>query len=408
MGLALAGRTAQRLQEETGIGSITIQQLRLELERGWQLPLSSVLVVDEAAMVGTRDLAWLGDEAQKARAKLVLVGDDQQLPEIDAGGGFRGLTARLGAAELTVNRRQAEHWERHALDLIRDGRGGAALAMYKEREAVVEAKTAGLLRDRILKDWLDARDRGEDVRIVARRRCEVADLNQRARALLRDRGEVHGPDLEVNEGLFAVGDEIVTRRNNRSLGVTNGTMGRVVQINQTSAELRMQTPDGRELCLPPAYVAGRREWDRVPHVMHAYATTAHLAQGATFDRALVLAGEEITKEWGYVALSRGRKGSRLYAIDDAGRQEDALEQPHGTQHAPDSVQQVARGLERSEAKTMALVDSARGSPQQADHASRKERQLAWLRHGASHAGKTAGGRDQESDCLRDRIRDREL
>ncbi len=146
-GLALAGRTAQRLQGETGIASMTIEQLRVQMERGWQMPSGSVLVVDEAAMVGTRRLAWLAEEAERAEAKLVLVGDDKQLAEIDAGGGFRGLAERLGAITLSENRRQVQGWEREALEAIREGRPSEALAAYQERGAVVIQATADQLRE---------------------------------------------------------------------------------------------------------------------------------------------------------------------------------------------------------------------------------------------------------------------
>jgi ATP-dependent exoDNAse (exonuclease V) alpha subunit len=87
----------------------------------------SVLVVDEAGMLGSRKLARLLDHAAEARAKVVLVGDDKQLASIEAGGGFRGLRLRLGASTLTENRRQAEPWEREAVEHLRDGNLDAAL-----------------------------------------------------------------------------------------------------------------------------------------------------------------------------------------------------------------------------------------------------------------------------------------
>ena len=83
----------------------------------------TVLVVDEAGMVGSRKLARLLEYADHAQAKVALVGDDRQLATIDAGGGFRALRLRLGASELTENRRQHQAWEREALDLIRVGAG---------------------------------------------------------------------------------------------------------------------------------------------------------------------------------------------------------------------------------------------------------------------------------------------
>ena len=120
-GCALSARAARELEDQAGIDATTIAQLRSELERGRPVDERTVLVVDEAGMVGSRVLAELAEHAAEARAKLVLVGDDRQLPEIDAGGGFRGLADRLGCVELTGVRRQRHAWDREALDALREG-----------------------------------------------------------------------------------------------------------------------------------------------------------------------------------------------------------------------------------------------------------------------------------------------
>ncbi len=126
IGAAIAWRAARGLEEEAGIPATSVAALLARLERD-RLPRRSVLVVDEAAMVGTRQLVELSEAVRSVRGKLVLVGDDRQVPEIEAGGAFRGLRARLPVIELRENRRQVEEWERDALALLRDGRrpGGA-------------------------------------------------------------------------------------------------------------------------------------------------------------------------------------------------------------------------------------------------------------------------------------------
>jgi ATP-dependent exoDNAse (exonuclease V) alpha subunit len=90
-----------------------------------------VLVVDEAAMVGTRKLAPLLGHAERAGTKMVLVGDDRQFASIAAGGGFRAL--RLGASALTVNRRQVEAWEQRAIDDVRAGWSTAPPQSFRTR-----------------------------------------------------------------------------------------------------------------------------------------------------------------------------------------------------------------------------------------------------------------------------------
>jgi conjugative relaxase-like TrwC/TraI family protein len=107
----------------------------------------TVLVVDEAGMLGSRKLARLLDHAQRAGAKVVLVGDDRQLAAIEAGGGFRGLRLRLGASVLRENRRQQEPWERQALEAMRDGDVDQAVQAYREHGRLVAAETPTQLKE---------------------------------------------------------------------------------------------------------------------------------------------------------------------------------------------------------------------------------------------------------------------
>lgn len=132
IGTALSARAAQELSQGAGIHSSTIAKLTAELADPAHggLKEGSVLVVDEAAMVSSRTLAVLAGHARQTGAKLVLVGDDRQLPSIGAGGLFTALAERLGAVQLLENRRQALTWERDALAALRAGRSDVALAAY--------------------------------------------------------------------------------------------------------------------------------------------------------------------------------------------------------------------------------------------------------------------------------------
>src|SRR6266536_2440811 len=178
-----------------------------------------VLLIDEAGMVGTRQLARLLAHAQHAGAKVILVGDVQQLPEIEAGGLFRGLVQRLGAIELQENQRQRQPWERQALDLLRTGNAVAAIVRYAQHGRIVAASRAGRLRSRLVQDWWAAAQRpGERPPImIALRHADVADLNQRARALLAQHGRLGPEPITIGGRDFAAGDRIVTLRNDSQL-----------------------------------------------------------------------------------------------------------------------------------------------------------------------------------------------
>ncbi len=130
-GAALAARAAAELTDGASIPASTLAALLIDVDRpgpdGGLRP-GSVLVVDEAAMVGTRQLARLLDAAGRHGTKLVLCGDPRPLPEIEAGGVMAALAALPGAIQLTGNRRQRRQWERDALTELRAGDPKRALA----------------------------------------------------------------------------------------------------------------------------------------------------------------------------------------------------------------------------------------------------------------------------------------
>lgn len=337
MGCATAARAARVLTDESGIESQTIARLLAGLGSSG-LPHGSVLVVDEAGMVGTRTVARLLDHARMADAKVVLVGDPRQLPEIEAGGALRGIAERQGAIELQDNRRQHEPWERDALDHLREGRALEAVALYREHGRIYTDESAALVRERLVADWWAARRDGEGGVMIAATRADVDDLNTRARRLRADAGELGGPAILVGRRQFTEGDEVMTTRNNRRIGVLNGTRGVITGIDVDQHLLRIRSDAGRDITLPTPYLAGG-------HLTHAYATTAHKAQGTTTTRAFVLADDAIYREWAYVGLSRGSQENRLYLTDM---------NAHDRAEPGPALDELTADLSRSRAKVLAL------------------------------------------------------
>lgn len=308
IGVALAARAAAELQAGSGIPSFTIASVLMHLERGQQLAARSVLVVDEAGMVGTRQLDKLLTHARWAKAKVVLVGDHRQLPEINAGGAFRALVERLPARHLTVNRRQRDRQERKAAAALRAGRVGEAVARLDSLGHITRAEDPDELRWAMVAEWWEQRQQGKDVAMLAVGRAEVDALNRAARAVLDDAGALGKARLTAFGREFAVGDEVVCGRNNRRIGVLNGTRGVVEAVRPDDAELDFRTDGGVEVTLPAEYLLEG-------HLAHSYATTLHKAQGRTYDVSLVWADERLHNESGYVGITRGREVNRLYALD---------------------------------------------------------------------------------------------
>ena len=347
IGCALAARAAQELQSGSGIQSYTIDSLLMDLDDPGSsgLPRDSVLVVDEAGMVGTRKLARVFHHADRAHAKVVLVGDDRQLPEIQAGGAFRGIKNRLPAVELSEVRRQPFGWERDALDLLREGRSKQAVAEYTERGRVHVATSAEDTRRQLVMDWWKTQDEAEPGVMIAARRSDVADLNDRARALMRAEGRIASDELEIAGQSFSVGDRVMTLKNTRRLGVINGTRATIQRLDPDSGAITIRRDDGTDVTLPESYLAAG-------HLTHAYAITGHKAQGMTTQKAFVLGDQTLYREWTYVAMSRGKESNSLYVV--SGVDPDRSAAGGQVERIVDPTQELIRAVGRSRAKDLAL------------------------------------------------------
>jgi Ti-type conjugative transfer relaxase TraA len=311
-GAALSGIAAENLEAGSGIVSRTIASLEHQWGQGREL-LSSrdVLVIDEAGMIGSRQMERVLTCAQDAGAKVVLVGDPQQLQAIEAGAAFRALHERHGGVEITDIRRQAEDWQREATLHLATGRTAEALEAYAEHGMVHAAETREVARENLVDRW--DRDRlAEPDRsriILTHTNDEVRRLNLAARGRLRDAGAL-GEEVEIATGRgersFAHGDRVMFLRNERGLGVKNGTLGEVEQVSPERMAVRLD--DGRAVAFDVKDYA---------EVDHGYAATIHKAQGMTVDRVHVLATPGLDAQASYVALSRHRQGVELhYGRDD--------------------------------------------------------------------------------------------
>lgn len=307
LGAAPSGIAAQRLRADSGVPSQTLHRLLAEAERRGGLPAGCALIVDEASMAETRLLARALGEVKRAGGRAVLIGDPGQLPAVGAGGLFAAIAERAGALELTGNRRQRDARERDALAALRDGRAGDYLAFASERGRLVVSGEPHEARARLLADWWAAAS--EDLAgsvMLAHGRRDVAALNAGARALMREAGRLGDARVMVAGRPLAAGERIVCLRNDEALGVRNGTLGTVEDVDRERRVLVLRTDAGERLTLTRSYLdAG--------HASHAYALTGHKSQGLSLERTFVLGlGAGRLREWGYVALSRARTETRLY------------------------------------------------------------------------------------------------
>ena len=347
-GVALSGIAAENLESGSGIASRTIASM----EHGWGkgrdlLTARDVLVIDEASMVGTRQLERVLSHAAEVGAKVVLVGDIRQLQSIEAGAAFRSIHERHGGTEIGEVRRQREDWQRDATRGLATGRTGEAIHAYDAHGMVHVAQTREQARDDLIDRWDRDRQAAPDRSriILTHTNDEVRALNEAARERMRTAGDL-GEDvrLTVERGArsFARGDRVMFLQNERGLGVRNGTHGTIEQVSAQSMSVR--TDDGRNISFD------LKDYNKIDH---GYAATIHKAQGMTVDRAHVLATPGMDAHGSYVALSRHRDGVDLhYGRDDFASQD-----------------RLTRTLSRDRSKDMAS-DYERADPAQ-DYAERR-------------------------------------
>jgi len=360
VGGALAGRTAAGLQQATGISSVTLTRLIGDSQHRGGLPDGVIVVVDEAGMVGTRQLANIADLVEKASGKLILIGDDRQLPEIDAGGLFRALATRLPSVELTDNVRQRHAWERAALSQLREGQASQAIETYRQRGRVNVGQSRHDTIATATADWYRYVATTGDLTsglLIAHSNDTVTDLNQHARILLAAAHRLYGPALAAGERVFQAGDRVLCRKNQGGLGVLNGDLATVTSVDHDNKSLTVRLdrdPETREL---PGWYLDQG------HVDYGYAMTGHKAQGVTTDRTFVVLDGATDREWAYVAMSRGRQDNTLYLANPEPADEQCTHLTHPDSH--DSLDGLIAALNRTSTQ-VAAIDQTRGTPRAYD------------------------------------------
>lgn len=310
-GAALAGKAAEGLEKSSAIPSQTLHSLALELQQGkTTLDAKTVVVVDESGMVGSRQMAELMNRADQAGAKVVLVGDTRQLQPIDAGGAMRSIQERVGRAEMNEIRRQQTEEGRQMVQDLAAGRSDKALEALDKAGCIREYQNRDQVRQGAAKEVVSDLKEGKSAILLAETRAEVHKINQLAREDAKAAGLVKGGDkpfqTERGERQFAEGDRVIFLKNDRQLGVKNGTTGTVEKARE--GRITVKTDDGKTVKVNEV---GYRDID------HGYAMTVHKSQGVTVDRAHYVPGQMSHRELAYVAASRHRESVHIHTTTEA-------------------------------------------------------------------------------------------
>ncbi|HDZ09192.1 MobF family relaxase [Pseudohongiella sp.] len=285
----------------------------------------TLLIVDEAGLMSSEDTHKLLQAVEKSGAKVVLVGDRDQLQAIGGAGGLPLVARAVENSSVSTIVRQHEAWARDAVTALGNGDAGAALGAFAERGLLIEAEGDAASIREIGDRWAQLRrsNPAKSMLLIAKTNAEVRAINEQIRSRLKAEGVVYGPEIPLSTITpsghtakinLAAGDEIRFLKRDDGLGVINGTTATVLHVagRTENADLETQVVDvsihGRRLSFPLSTLADDK--NRLP-ISHAYASTIYGAQGLTVDNAIVLLSPAYDKHDTYVAASRARDSTQL-------------------------------------------------------------------------------------------------
>ena len=388
LGVATSGQAARGLADGAGIvESRTVASLRWRLDHD-QVTLTDghVIILDEAGMTDDADLGAILAAAQHAGAKLIVAGDDRQLGTVGPGGGLAALLTRhpQRVARLDENVRQHDPNERTALAELRAGSVEHAVNWYANHGRIRSGADGDETIGWMVAAWADDIVACRDSLLLAWQRIDVAELNQRARAAYGELGYLSGPEIEApGGGCYAAGDRIVTLQPGPHGAWVTFERATVTAFHPRDGSIDALTGDGRHLHLDRDATSGDR-------LAHAYAVTAHRAQGATVDTAHVL-DDGGGRELAYVAMSRARMASHVYTTaanpaEAAERVAYSWEAERRPTWATDQGQPTPAETPQPEPDALQQVGAA------LEERGRYEYDLQQLRQGTGHWADTPAGR----------------
>jgi conjugative relaxase-like TrwC/TraI family protein len=330
IGACIARKAAQNLEDEAGIKSTTVAKILHEIDQGRQ-PLTSkmVLVLDEGGQIGTRDIDKILTAANDVGCKVMLSGDEKQLSALELPGVLNYLSNIHGISTSRIKtiRRQTTEWAREVVANFRDGDAEKALTTLNEQGLVHFAKDAETSHEMLIKKWqiYTRNNPDKDSMVLAQRWTDVKKLSDSMRAIYQAQGKVSKDSIQLPcvvsekefDFEFAIGDKVKFCKNDYKLGVMNGTLGTIKNIECFAKDnyvFTIETTDNKRVTFSNKQYCN--EQDRL-HLALGYASTVYSSQGMTINGdVFVYYTSQMDRANTYVACSRHKDRSHIFINDE--------------------------------------------------------------------------------------------
>lgn len=286
------------------------------------VPKGSVIVVDEAGMVGNEDYMELKRLATSRKCNLILAGDERQLTSVQRGGMFEVMSEVYGSCSILDIKRQEARWGREVAKLMSDGKVGNAVSILQEKGKIINSADKISQIDRLLSDWNNLSAPLEDKLIIAITNKDVNLLNCGAREYLKAKGMLIGKTIKVDEKKYNKGERILITRTNKAIGVRNGDFAKIISISKNAFTLQLNGIDqdigemnGKIVKINPQEFSG---------FTYGYATTIYKAQGASIPYIFILHDGFSGLRNSYVSLTRNVKDVNLYTNQQSTKNKEQL------------------------------------------------------------------------------------
>lgn len=336
IGTSTAWRMANQLGDDLAIETKATDAWLAQEKSGKPfMDAKTVLIVDEAGQLSSRQMLKVLQSTENAQAKVILTGDQRQLQAIGAGPGLRLVAEQTGVARIDTIIRQRQAWAREAVENLSLGRADKAIEAFEKRDAMEWCENGKEAVQKAISDWkaFKAVNTEKTVMVMAKANKQVQELNAEMREHLREKGHIRGEDRIIkvadNSGRaydlpIAVGDQIMFKKRIDELGVINGTTATITRVAQDGLKISAKI-EGRSIEFKTSEIADEK--GKTP-LAHGYASTIYSAQGATVDTAYIITDYNLKRNEVYVAASRARDECKIYvdstSVENAARSEMPL------------------------------------------------------------------------------------